>query len=134
MPRIAHIAVKVDELDQAADFYEKTFGFASRGKSRSPDRSRRRLNDGAIDLTFLKYDDEGSAMAQVAGEKPCVHHFAVEVEDLAAYVAKIRDYGCEILSDPNTAPVKFRIPGGGPVMEIVPVGRYQPKVGARNNQ
>jgi catechol 2,3-dioxygenase-like lactoylglutathione lyase family enzyme len=126
MPRIAHIAVKVDELDQAADFYEKTFGFAARGKSRSPDRSRRRLNDGTIDLTFLKYDDDESPMGRAVGEKPCVHHFAVEVEDLAEYVAKIRDYGCEILSDPNTAPVKFRIPGNGPIMEIVPVGRYQP--------
>ena len=39
MPRISHIAVKVDEVDNVADFYEKTFGFVSKGKSRSPDRS-----------------------------------------------------------------------------------------------
>jgi|ERR687895_1225868 predicted enzyme related to lactoylglutathione lyase len=125
MPRISHIAVKVDEVDGPADFYEKTFGFVSKGKSRSPDRSRRRVDDGTIDLTFLRYDDEDSEMAQAAGQMPCIHHFAVEVEDLPKYVAKIREYGGEILSDPNTAPVKFRIPGGGPIMEIVPVGRYQ---------
>jgi catechol 2,3-dioxygenase-like lactoylglutathione lyase family enzyme len=28
MPRIAHIAVKVEDLDKAADFYEKVFGLA----------------------------------------------------------------------------------------------------------
>lgn len=131
MPRISHIAVKVDEVDDAAEFYEKTFGFMSKGKSRSPDRSRRRVDDGAIDLTFLKYDDEDSDMAQAAGQKPCIHHFAIEVDDLPKYVAKVREFGCEILSDPNTAPVKFRIPGG-PIMEIVPEGRYQPKAGAKN--
>jgi lactoylglutathione lyase len=124
MPRISHIAVKVDEVDGPADFYEKTFGFAAKGKSRSPDRSRRRVDDGSIDLTFLRYDDGESEIAQAAGQMPCIHHFAVEVEDLPEYVARIREYGCEILSDPNTAPVKFRIPGG-PIMEIVPVGRYQ---------
>ena len=131
MARIAHIAVKVDELDRVAEFYEKAFGFAAKGKSRSPDRTRRRLNDGTIDLTFLKYDDEDSAMAQAAGQMPCIHHFAIEVDDLAKYVAKVREFGCEILSDPDTAPVKFRIPGG-PIMEIVPEGRYQPEVGAKN--
>jgi catechol 2,3-dioxygenase-like lactoylglutathione lyase family enzyme len=125
MPRISHIAIKVNDVDEAAEFYEKTFGLISKGKSRSPDRSRRRLDDGAIDLTFLKYDNEDSAMAQAAGEKPCIHHFAIEVEDLATYVGKVKEYGCEILSDPNIPPVKFRIPGG-PIMEIVPVGRYQP--------
>jgi catechol 2,3-dioxygenase-like lactoylglutathione lyase family enzyme len=125
MPRISHIALKVNEVDGTADFYEKTFGFASKGKSKSPDRTRRRLDDGVIDLTFLKYDDEESAMAQAAGQGACVHHFAIEVDDLPKYVSKVREYGCEILSDPNTAPVKFRIPGG-PIMEIVPVGRYQP--------
>jgi catechol 2,3-dioxygenase-like lactoylglutathione lyase family enzyme len=126
MPRISHIALKVDEVDELADFYEKTFGFIGKGKSKSPDRLRRRVDDGAIDLTFLKYDDDGSAMAQAAGQKPCIHHFAIEVDDLPKYVSKVKEYGCEILSDPNMAPVKFRIPGGGPIMEIVPVGRYQP--------
>jgi catechol 2,3-dioxygenase-like lactoylglutathione lyase family enzyme len=130
MPRIAHIAVKVDELDRVAEFYEKSFGFAGKGKSRSPDRARRRVNDGTVDLTFLRYDDEDSTMAQAAGQKPCIHHFAVEVDDLPKYVAKVRDFGCEILSDPDTAPVKFRIPGG-PIMELVPEGRYQPKAGAK---
>ena len=124
MARIAHIAVKVDELDKAAEFYEKVFGLAPVGKGRSEDRDRRGVSDGSIDLTFLKYDDADSAMAKAAGQGPCIHHFAIEVEDMAKYVEHIRAFGCEILSDPTQAPVKFRGPGGA-IVEIVPAGRYQ---------
>ena len=124
MPRIAHIALKVADLDKAAEFYENVFGLSPVGKSRSEDRSRNRLSDGEIDLTFLKYDDDKSALAQAAGDGPCIHHFAIEVDDLAKYVAAVRKFGCEIVTDPTKPPVKFRIPGG-PLAEIVPVGRYQ---------
>ena len=124
MPRIAHIAVKVEDLDKAAEFYEKVFGLSPVGKSRSDDRTRNRLSDGAIDLTFLKYDDDQSAMAQASGAGPCIHHFAIEVDDLAKYVAAVRNFGCEILGDPTKPPVKFRVPGG-PLAEIVPINRYQ---------
>lgn len=126
MPRIAHIALKVEDLDKAAEFYEKVFSLSPVGKSRSEDRSRNRLSDGEIDLTFLKYDDDKSAMAQAAGEGPCIHHFAIEVDDLDKYVAAVRKFGCEILGDPTIPPVKFRVPGG-PLAEIVPTGRYQKK-------
>src|SRR5256884_9169476 len=104
MPRIAHIALKVEDLDRSAEFYQKVFGLSPVGKSRSEDRSRNRLSDGEIDLTFLKYDDDNSAMAQAAGEGPCIHHFAIEVEDLNKYVAEARKFGCEILGDPPRPP------------------------------
>jgi lactoylglutathione lyase len=125
MPRIVHIAAKTDELDRAADFYEKVFGFAPTGKSRSEDRTRRRVTDGEIDLTFLKYDSEEAEFATAAGEGPRIHHFAVEVDDLEKYVKRAREFGCEILSkDTTMPPVKLRIPGG-PIMEIVPEARYR---------
>jgi lactoylglutathione lyase len=124
MPRIVHIAAKIDELDKAAEFYEQVFGFMPTGKSRSEDRTRRRVTDGEIDLTFLKYDSEDAAFAKAAGGGPLIHHFAIEVDDLEKYVTRAREFGCEILSDDKTPPVKLRIPGG-PMMEIVPTGRYR---------
>ena len=124
MARIVHIAMKVDDLDGTADIYEKVFSLPAAGKSRSEDRSRRAVSDGNINLTFLKYDSEEAPMAKAAGQGPCIHHFAVEVDDLAKYVSQAREFGCEILSDPTKAPVKLRIPGG-PIMEIVPEGRYR---------
>ena len=124
MPRIAHIALKVAELDSSANFYEHALGFVPTGKSRSENRARRSFSDGEINLTVLRYDSEGAEMAQAAGAGPCIHHFAIEVDDLAKYVAQVREFGCEILSDPTKAPVKFRAPGGT-VAELVPVGRYR---------
>jgi lactoylglutathione lyase len=126
MPRIVHIALKVEDLDRSAEFYEKVFGLSAVGKSRSEDRSRNRLSDGEIDLTFLKYDDDKSDMALAAGGGPCIHHFAIEVDDLNKYVEEVRKSGCEILRDPTTPPVRFRVPGG-PLAEIVPLARYQKK-------
>jgi len=126
MPRINHIALKVEDLDKTADFYENVFGLSAVGKSRSEDRSRNRLSDGEIDLTFLKYDNDKSDMALAAGGGPCIHHFAIEVDDLNKYVAEVRKAGCEILGDSTTPPIKFRLPGG-PLAEIVPANRYQKK-------
>ena len=124
MARIVHIALKVDDLDKASKFYEEVFEFSPVGSSQSSGRTRRRLTDGTINLTLLRYDSEESAMAKAAGDGPCIHHFGIEVDDLAKHVSEAREYGCEIFGDPAVAPVKFRIPGG-PMAEIVPKGRYQ---------
>ena len=124
MARIAHIAVKVEDIEQSAQFYEKALGFMPTGKSRSENRSRGSFSDGEINLTLLRYDSEDAELARAAGQGPCIHHFAIEVDDVSKYVAQVREFGCEILSDPTKAPVKFRAPGGT-IAEIVPVGRYR---------
>ena len=65
-----------------------------------------------------------SAESKAAGEGPCIHHFAVEVDDIKASTKQVLAYGCQIISDPGVIPVKFRAPGGT-VCELVPKGRYQ---------
>jgi lactoylglutathione lyase len=125
MSRIVHIALKVDDLERATSFYEKVFGFREVRTERVRDHTSRHLSDGAIDLALVKYDaDAESAESRAAGERPCIHHFGVEVADLERAEEQIRAYGCEIVSDPGVVPVKFRAPGGT-VCEIVPRGRYQ---------
>ena len=124
MGRIVHIALKVDDLDRATDFYEKVFGFALADDGRVRDHRSRHLSDGAIDLALIKYDSEESAEAKAAGEGPCIHHFAIEVDDIERYLAEIKRFGCEIISDPGVIPIKFRAPGGT-VAEIVPQQRYK---------
>jgi len=128
MNRIVHLALKVDDLDKTTEFYEKVFGFKEVVTSKTRDHVSRHLSDGAIDFTLIKYDaGTQSAESKAAGEGPCIHHFAVEVEDLKASEAQIKSYGCEIISDPGVIPIKFRAPGGT-VAELVPVGRYQKPV------
>jgi predicted enzyme related to lactoylglutathione lyase len=126
MSRIVHIALKVDDLEHAAQFYERVFGFTEVKTEQVRDHTSRHLSDGAIDLSLLKYDaGTASAESRAAGEGPCIHHFAVEVHDLDSTERQIRAFGCEIISDPGVLPVKFRVPGGT-VCEIVSRGRYRP--------
>jgi lactoylglutathione lyase len=124
MARIVHIAIKVDDLEKTSQFYENVFGFKEMDTSKVRDHTSRHLSDGAIDLALIKYDREESSESLASGQGPCIHHFAIEVEDIDKYVAEIGKYGCEIISDPGVVPVKFRAPGGT-VMEIVPEQRYK---------
>jgi lactoylglutathione lyase len=124
MNRIVHIALKVENLDETTRFYQEVFGFSEQSTKKVRDHTSRHLSDGEIDFTLIRYDEgTQSAESKASGEGPCIHHFAIEVDDLDAYAEKIRRYGCEIISDPGVVPVKFRAPGGT-VAELVPVGRY----------
>jgi hypothetical protein len=85
----------------------------------------RHLTDGEIGFTLIQYDEgTESAESKAAGDGPCIHHFAVEVEDMEKSKSEILSHGCEIISDPGVIPIKFRAPGGT-VAELVPVGRYK---------
>jgi lactoylglutathione lyase len=125
MNRIVHLALKVENLEQATAFYEKVFGFKEVETRKTRDHISRHMTDGQLDFTLMKYDvGTRSAESLAAGEKPCIHHFAIEVDDVAGCTAGLRKYGCEIISDPGVIPVKFRGPDGI-VAEIVPAERYK---------
>lgn len=125
MSRIVHLALKVEDLEKTTEFYQKVFGFKEVETKKTRDHISRHLTDGDLDFTLIKYDaDTQSAESKASGAGPCIHHFAIEVEDVEKYAAEILKYGCTIISDPGIIPVKFRAPGGT-TAEIVPVGRYK---------
>ena len=125
MNRIVHLALKVEDLEKTTAFYEKVFGFREVETRKTRDHLSRHLSDGAIDFTLIQYDaGTDSAESKAAGEGPCIHHFAIEVDDIEKYTDQIRKQGCEIVSDPGVIPVKFKAPGGT-TAELVPIGRYK---------
>jgi lactoylglutathione lyase len=107
-----------------ASFYENLFGFKDMETAKVRDHTSRHLSDGTIDLALIKYDKEESAESLASGAGPCIHHFAIEVDDFNKYVTELGKYDCEIISDPGVVPLKFRAPGGT-VAEIVPEARYK---------
>jgi len=124
MGRIVHLSLKVEEVEKTGEFYKSVFGFQDAETKKTRDHVSRHMTDGEIDFTLMKYDaGTQSAESKAAGDGPCIHHFAIEVEDVAAATAQIKSHGCEIISDPGVMPVKFRAPGGT-LAELVPVGRY----------
>ena len=129
MNRIVHLALKVEDLERTREFYEKVFGFREVETRKTRDHLSCHLTDGAIDFTLIKYDDSTeSAESKASGEGPCIHHFAIEVDDLKVYWSELQKYGCEMISDQGVIPLKFRAPGGT-VAELVPKGRYKQLVG-----
>ena len=122
--RIVHLSLKVDELQKTGEFYQQVFGFRDAVTRKTRDHTSRHMTDGQIDFTLMQYDaGTTSKESTAAGEGPCIHHFAIEVEDIARATEQIKSYGSEVVSDPGVIPVKFRAPGGT-IAELVPVGRY----------
>ena len=125
MNRIVHISLKVDDVARTGDFYKNVFGFRDSETRKTRDHLSRHMTDGDIDFTLMKYDaGTQSAESKAAGDGPCIHHFAVEVEDLQRATKEIKEHGSRIVSDPDVIPVKFRAPGGT-IAELVPLGRYK---------
>jgi lactoylglutathione lyase len=123
--RIVHIALRVDDVEKTGEFYKKVFGFRDAETKKTRDHMSRHMTDGRIDFALLQYDaGTQSAESKAAGDGPCIHHFAIEVDDVARATEQIEAFGCQIISDPGVLPVKFYAPGGT-VAELVPVGRYQ---------
>ena len=118
MPKIVHVALKVQDLKKAGAFYEKVFGFVPTRTSVSEDHTSYHLTDGTIDLSLMQYDS--------GSQEACTHHFGIEVEDLEAALVEVRAAGCEVLSPAGEIPIKFRDPNGI-VAELVPPGRYTKK-------
>jgi predicted enzyme related to lactoylglutathione lyase len=123
--RIVHLSLKVDDVGPTGDFYREVFGFRDAETKKTRDHVSRHMTDGQIDFTLMRYDaGTKSKESRAAGEGPCIHHFAIEVDDLDKARREIESRGCEVVSDPGVVPVKFRAPGGT-IAELVPTGRYK---------
>ena len=122
--RIAHIAVRVDDMKEARDFYEGVLGMTEVRSEHHREHFSCHLTDGHIDLSILQYDKGSKTKeALAAGEKPCIHHIGFEVDDLEKGIAELKERGYEIITGHGVIPVKFRAPGGT-VAEIAPTGRF----------
>jgi lactoylglutathione lyase len=105
MARIVHLAMRVEDIDKASDFYCKVFGFkpVTVPGLRS---TVRYLTDGTVHIG--------------KNEQPAIDHFGVEVESVEKCLAEVSKFGCKVVSEPGKA-VKFGAPGGI-IIEAVPAG------------
>ena len=125
MSRIVHLSLKVEDIQKTGDFYHSVFNFQDAETRKTRDHTSRHMTDGELDFTLMAYDKgTTSAESTASGDGPCIHHFAIEVDDIEKYTEQIKQQGCKIVSDPGVIPVKFKAPGGT-TAELVPVGRYK---------
>lgn len=129
-PRITHLALKVEDPDQAAKVFKEVFGFEETDRRVSDGGSHisLHLSDGTIDLALLTFKSEDGNLAALAGEEPCIHHFGIDVDNPQAYAKSLAQEGVELIDDPEnpgTKTIKFRVPGGGGIGEISPPGWHE---------
>lgn len=117
--RIVQIALKVDDVHKTGDFYRWVLGFEDVTLEQTRHHVARHMTDGRIDFSLIRCN-----ASALAGEAPCIHHFALECEDIDRAIVQLKAHGCRFVSEEGALPVKFHAPGGTRA-ELVPVGYYQ---------
>jgi lactoylglutathione lyase len=118
MPRISHLAMNVDDIDKASDFFNKVFGF-SQITVPGVRTTVRYLTDGNVHIAINQSRRANSSDGKPA-DKPRIDHFGIEVDSIDQATAEAGKFGCKVISEPGKA-LKVRDPAGIP-LEIIPKG------------
>lgn len=113
MARIKHIAIRTNDPEKTASFYQKAFGLKQVGTG----KSGLYLSDGHINIAIL------SMRAAAEGEtmKLGVDHVGFQVDDVEETVARVKELGGKALTEaPNSPPSNAG--GGQSYFEIKCVG------------
>ena len=102
MARLRHIAVVVNDLDKAANFYEQVFELKRAGREDLEIGSAIYMTDGVINLALLNF--KGNAGSKASGMKEGssyvgAHHFGFQVDDLAETQKRIEQAGGQFFFD-----------------------------------
>lgn len=104
---INHVALKVENIDAALDFYESIFEFELRGRSES--------------MAFLDMGDQFLALSEGESEGDDQRHFGLVVDNPEIVRERLDDLGVERL---ETSGLDFRDPWGNRV-QVVPYEAIQ---------
>jgi len=118
MARIVHLAMNVEDIDKASEFFSKVFGF-TRIEVPGLRSTVRYLSDGNIHMA-INPSRRNKQAADKEGPRPRIDHFGIEVDDFEKYSAEVAKQGCKVVSEPGKA-LKFRAPGGI-ILEVIPAG------------
>ena len=93
MARIKHIAIRTHDVEKTANFYKEAFGLEQVGLGQSGIY----LTDGHLNIAILSFRGvvEGETM------KMGVDHIGFQVDDVDAFVAKVKSLGGKALNEKN---------------------------------
>ena len=112
MARIVHLAMRVEDIDKASEFYTSVFGF-KRVTVPGLRSTVRYLTDGTVHIAI-------NQIRSSKNEQPAIDHFGVEVNSVEKCIAEVGKFGCKVVSEPGKV-VKFSAPEGI-IVEAVPAG------------
>jgi catechol 2,3-dioxygenase-like lactoylglutathione lyase family enzyme len=118
--RINHIMVRVDNFDEAVKFYTETMGFKEAFALKN--------QNGGAGITYLQAGRDTFLELQPASaeRKAGIEHIGIQVADIKAYVARLKQRGVEV-EEPHTSRAKSLLanmvgPGGARIelVELLP--------------
>jgi catechol 2,3-dioxygenase-like lactoylglutathione lyase family enzyme len=120
MARIRHIAIATRDLEGTKKFYIEGLGLKEVGKINTPTSEGCYLTDGHVNFAILKFKYDEPAKTEGTLRYTGIHHFGLEVEDMAEAQARIekagavhRPYpGTEEMAKRGNVEVKFSGPDG----------------------
>ena len=120
MARIRHIALATRDPEATKRFYIEGLGLKEVGKVNTPTSEGYYLSDGHVNLAILKFKYDEPAKTEGTLCYTGIHHFGVEIEDMAQARAQIekagavhRPYpGTEEMAKRGNVEVKFIGPDG----------------------
>jgi len=120
MARIRHIAIGTQDPEKTAKFYKEGLGLKEVGRVNSSTAEGYYLTDGHVNVAILRFKSDNPATTEGATRYTGVHHFGLEVEDMAKARAQIeaagavhRPYpGVEEMAKRGNIEVKFSGPDG----------------------
>ena len=108
MARIRHIAIGTQDPEATAKFYIEGLGLKEVGKLDSTTAQGYYLSDGHVNIAILKFKDDEPATTEGAPKYTGVHHFGLEVEDMAASRERIEQAGAVHRPYPGTDEMEAR--------------------------
>ena len=100
--RIDHVAVVVDDMDKALSFWREALGMQVHELRDVPAEESRiaflPLEGSEVELVMPTSDDSGIAR-YLAKRGPGMHHICLEVDDIAAMLARLRAKGVRLINE-----------------------------------
>jgi len=103
MPKIKHIAISTQDVEQTAKFYIDVFGMKEIARVNSPGATGYYLSDGDLNLAILNFKNDQVAGAERGKGYNGIHHIGFQVESLEEIAEKLAEAGAPRLVDINEA-------------------------------
>lgn len=100
--RINHIAIIVEELDSAIEFWKDTFGLTLDKIKEVPEQEARVafLPVGESEIELVEPTSQGSGIARYLQKRgPGMHHICFEVEDILDCMSQLEEKGVRLIND-----------------------------------
>ncbi len=98
--RVAHIAIAVNNVDEAARFWTEKLGLKLAGKETVPHRKVTVgfIDIGGVKLELVQPDASDAPVARFIAERgPGLHHICFEVDDIEAEFKRLAEAGVKLV-------------------------------------